>query len=468
MLATDAEVLARDPKQTEDFAAAAEALLEALPAVTASAGRQEAVAQLLALEKQARQGSDGRSTSKLVCAALRLHKEAADWDELRALLSLLCKKRGQLKRAIVDAVQLCMGWVDPASTECLHLDTQLVESLLETLATLTEGKMFVEVERARVVKMMADLKEKEGNIEAAAKLMQEVQVETFGTMERREKTEYILEQMRLVLANGDFIRCQIVSKKISPKLLELEELEDLRIRYYGYMVRYYQHENDLLEVCRCCLIIFKSKSINDDESAWKQYLETYALTLILSPISDKRLELLQALRTNERKKLADLPAIGRVIEDFLQMELLRRPLPYEAELRATVVFADEKLGAERLKTFRVRSIEHDLIVLAAHYSRMHTSRAAELLGCSVAEVESQVGELVNSGALKAKMDRPADIVTFGETRSAAVVLDKWARDVSRILSLVEETNHLISKEKVVQDAKQQAQAALRAAMGEGG
>ena len=51
----------------------------------------------------------------------------------------------------------------------------------------------------------------------AAKIMQELQVETYGSMERKEKVEMILVQMRLCLAVQDFIRAQIISKKISTR-----------------------------------------------------------------------------------------------------------------------------------------------------------------------------------------------------------------------------------------------------------
>ncbi len=44
-----------------------------------------------------------------------------------------------------------------------------------------------------------------------------MQVETFGSMERDEKVQFILEQMRLCLARKDYIRTQIISKKISTK-----------------------------------------------------------------------------------------------------------------------------------------------------------------------------------------------------------------------------------------------------------
>lgn len=47
-----------------------------------------------------------------------------------------------------------------------------------------------------------------------------VQVETFGSMDKREKVELILEQMRLCLAKKDYVRTQIISKKIAPKFFD--------------------------------------------------------------------------------------------------------------------------------------------------------------------------------------------------------------------------------------------------------
>jgi 26S proteasome regulatory subunit N5 len=39
-------------------------------------------------------------------------------------------------------------------------------------------------------------------------------------MDRREKLEFLLEQMRLCLAKHDYIRTQIISKKINTKAFE--------------------------------------------------------------------------------------------------------------------------------------------------------------------------------------------------------------------------------------------------------
>ena len=48
--------------------------------------------------------------------------------------------------------------------------------LIETLRTVTSGKIYVEVERARLTHRLAKIQEKDGQLEQAAKTMQELQV----------------------------------------------------------------------------------------------------------------------------------------------------------------------------------------------------------------------------------------------------------------------------------------------------
>ena len=96
-------------------------------------------------------------------------------------------------------------------------DKPTMMKLIDTLRTVTEGKIYVENERSRLTHRLAMIHEKDGNVAEAAKIMQELQVETYGSMERKEKVEMILEQMRLCLAVQDFIRAQIISKKISTR-----------------------------------------------------------------------------------------------------------------------------------------------------------------------------------------------------------------------------------------------------------
>lgn len=102
---------------------------------------------------------------------------------------------------------------------------------------LNAYQIYVEVERARLTHRLAQIKETEGDTAAAASVMMELQVETYGSMSRREKASLILEQMRLCLAKQDFMRTQIIAKKINVKFFtdeNDEETQALKLKYYEY------------------------------------------------------------------------------------------------------------------------------------------------------------------------------------------------------------------------------------------
>ena len=48
--------------------------------------------------------------------------------------------------------------------------------------------------------------EADGKVEEATKNIQEIQIETYGSLTTKEKVEFILYQMRLVLSRRDFVR----------------------------------------------------------------------------------------------------------------------------------------------------------------------------------------------------------------------------------------------------------------------
>lgn len=139
---------------------------------------------------------------------------------------MLTKRRSQLKQAVTKMVQECCTYVDQTP------DKETMIKLIDTLRQVTEGKIYVEVERARLTHKLAKIREEEGDIQEAANIIQELQVETYGSMEKKEKVELILEQMRLCLAKQDYIRTQIISKKINTKFFEDEGTQDLKLKYY--------------------------------------------------------------------------------------------------------------------------------------------------------------------------------------------------------------------------------------------
>eukprot|EP00954_Amorphochlora_amoebiformis_P019597 1333659-Amorphochlora_amoeboformis.AAC.1 len=64
--------------------------------------------------------------------------------------------------------------------------------------------------------------------------------------------------------------------------------------------------------------------------------------------------------------------------------------------------------------------------------------------------------MVQSKQLHAKIDRPAQIVTFARKKTANEVVDEWSSDVSKLLALVETTCHLINKEIMINKIKAKA------------
>lgn len=52
--------------------------------------------------------------------------------------------------------------------------------------------------------------------------------------------------MQLVLDRQDYVRLQILSRKISKKAISEKGLESQKIAYYNYMVRYFNHEKETL------------------------------------------------------------------------------------------------------------------------------------------------------------------------------------------------------------------------------
>ena len=89
--------------------------------------------------------------------------------------------------------------------------------------SVTEGKIYVEIDRARLTRARAAAKEAAGDLDAAAELIQEVSVETFGAMAKTEKIDFILEQVRVCLARGDYVRARILSKKVAPRAFVVDD-----------------------------------------------------------------------------------------------------------------------------------------------------------------------------------------------------------------------------------------------------
>jgi len=137
----------------------------------AKSGQLEGALQnLLALEKPARLGADVGGTTELAVAMVQMCYDAKNWDVLNETITMLSKRRAQLKQVVGAMVRQATKFVDEQKDETLKLQ------LIHTLRAVSEGKIFVEVERARLTKTLAVIHESKGEIEEARKIMQDTQL----------------------------------------------------------------------------------------------------------------------------------------------------------------------------------------------------------------------------------------------------------------------------------------------------
>uniref|UniRef100_A0A8C7KU57 26S proteasome non-ATPase regulatory subunit 12 n=1 Tax=Oncorhynchus kisutch TaxID=8019 RepID=A0A8C7KU57_ONCKI len=384
---------------------------------------QEAVESLLSLEKQTRTASDMVSTSRILVAVVQMCYEAKDMDALNENIMLLSKRRSQLKGAVAKMVQECYKYVDTVTDLTVKL------RLIDTLRTVTAGKIYVEIERARLTKTLANIKEQHGEVKEAAAILQELQV--------MENNIYFLQNTEI--------------------RFYLEKMTESKLKYYNLMIQVDQHEGSYLSICKHYRAIYDTPCILEDSSKWQQALKSVVLYVILAPYDNEQSDLVH--RINEDKKLEEIPKYKDLLKQFTTMELMRWASlveDYGKELRegspdspATDVFNCSEEGEKRWKDLKNRVVEHNIRIMAKYYTRITMKRMAGLLDLSIDESEEFLSNLVVNKTIYAKVDRLAGIINFQRPKDPNDLLNDWSHKLNSLMSLVNKTTHLIAKEEMI-------------------
>uniref|UniRef100_T1J1H9 PCI domain-containing protein n=1 Tax=Strigamia maritima TaxID=126957 RepID=T1J1H9_STRMM len=437
-------------KMEVDYTSACDEKIPECEKLTKEGKLNEALDILLSLEKQARTGADTHSTSRILVTIVKLCFQAKNLTALNEHIVLLTKRRSQIKTSVTKMVQVCCTFVDEIE------DKEAMLKLIDTLRTVTAGKIYVEIERARLTHKLAKIKEDEGDIDEAANILQELQVETFGSMEKKEKVEFILEQMRLCLAKKDYIRTQIISKKINTKFFQDDSIQNLKLKYYNLMIELDQHEGSFLSICKHFRAIYVTPSVQEDEEKRKEVLKCVILYLILAPFDNEQSDLIH--RVKEEKNLQEISKYKQLLQLFITPELIKWSFLckcYEqdlktgsAELLATQVFRGEA-GDKRWQDLKSRVVEHNIRIMAKYYTQITLARMANLLDLTVQETEDFLSTLVVNKTVQAKTDRLAGIINFSQHKDPNEVLNEWSHNIDSLMQLVNKATHLINKEEMI-------------------
>lgn len=441
--------------KTDQSAYASTVVAEARSALEATGSLDDpaVLEALLAAEKKCRLSNDAYATRTVATCIAAMLRESKEWDRLNSMLMMLAKRRSQSKVVITALLEVGIELLEAKVPTVELADDDAREKLLVTLNSITEGKMYCEGERAKVTRMLSQLKEARNDMAGAADVMQTVNAETYGSLSKREKLDFILEQVRLMLAKGDRVRAYIVSKKVQRKMLEDDELQDLKIRFYRLMIEYHSREGDEapFELAQHYWAIYKTKCVQEDPVEWHAALASCAIFLVLSEHSPSSSDMTHRVLASEEQQLAECPAAKRALELFTRDEIIAYPMADQdaIESNPALTSAGPEVHESWKSLLHTRVVQHNVRVVSKYYRQIRVPRLAQLLGLSEDDAERHVSQMVSNLGLYCKIDRPAGIARFAKPKPPEEVLSDWAADISKMLNLIEMTCHLINKEMMI-------------------
>lgn len=227
----------------------------------------------------------------------------------------------------------------------------------------------------------------------------------------------------------DYVRLQILAKKINKKSIDEEGLESCKILYYKYLVRYYVHEKDLLNACKSYQTIYDSlhKAASDDAliqaldasgADRKSSFANFVIYLLVSTYSNEKVDLLNKVESNYARELEHEPLIAKLVRKMLTFELM--PMDeseIESQMGTYEPFQDAtKNSKQHMRDLIRQLIQHNLRVIEKYYSRIRLQRLAALVGVSLQRAEQEICDMVVNKRVLAKINRLEGIVVFNHQK----------------------------------------------------
>lgn len=421
---------------------------------------KEAVDKYLALEKQTRQSSDLASSKRILVKIVEKLSDNDDWEYLNDLIPILSKKHGQMKTSIQLFIQEITKKLEKLQVnDEKQLTTKM--KVIETIRTVTDKKIFVEVERAVVSKELAEIYlNKFQNLDKAVEILCDLQVETYSMMKFDTKIEYILQQIELTLMKKDYDQAKILSRKIMIKTLKnFDRAEEFKATYLKFLIEISEYEHDYISLVRNSLSLIEIDLIKHHDQ-YKSYLVSIIYYIILSPFDNLQKDLIEKIKNNNVFVKNVDGKIFKLLEIFTTNELIHWSSIeslYKSEFDNTPIFKGEE---ENYKNLQKRIVEHNLRIINKYYNFIKLDRLSYLLQLNNEELEKCVSELVNSGMISAKINRPQGIIKFDKVgskqnnESINSLLNDWCYDVDKLLEEVDQIGHLINKEEMMYGIKQ--------------
>jgi 26S proteasome regulatory subunit N5 len=170
---------------------------------------------------------------------------------------------------------------------------------------------------------------------------------------RIEKTDFLLEQVRLCIAANDWHTAENMARKIStrwfdskddeetpksddaPKFTKVElklrslalvlktSFLDTYVRYYDLMIRLTLHQNDYLATTKHYLSVYHTSTIQEDANRAKGVLQNVLMFVVLAQYNNEQSDLLARVVREDAVKNDEMGWVGNFVKPFTDGELMR-------------------------------------------------------------------------------------------------------------------------------------------------
>ena len=381
---------------------------------------------LLLKEKDSRIKADSVNNRLALIEIIDYFFDKKTFHDFDQTIVSLSKKRGLSRESFSGAMNHA---IDRLQTDN---DPSDVVKILESIIQVCNGKVYCEKELIRSSRLLSDVYIKHGDYQKACDTICGIQVEAFGSIDKKTKVEFILMQIELSIKVNDFSRARLMSRKLTLKSLDSIEETAVSLKCIELLTLLCAYDGKYLEGARLCIRAAKIAS----ESI--QYYCRAVILAVLEESCGQKFDFLNSVKSDsvntECRYLISI-FTGR---DIVTAEEVKSAILSNIDAFNFVGVVKTNEYLHRLIFERV--IEHNILVISKCFSNISLKKLTKILDAPLDEIEALLSSLVYRKELICRVNRILGVVTFDHIHT---------QTESSNLILAQKVCHLISKEELM-------------------
>lgn len=395
---------------------------------------EDAILKLNKLKRKYQLSGDKISNERILLTISELYFQNKKFSELKEFLAETCLTNKHLQSNII--IQKCCDYIPLIEDKNEKLE------FLKTLKAVTEDKLFLEPQRAKICLSLVKIQREEYDIAGALDTIENLKINSITTIDEKEKIEILLELMWLLLESKDIDKCHLVANNIMMQKFDTTpESEELKIRFYEMLVAMDKNDN-YLNVSKHYQAMLEIKNLCLEIDNRRKTLKLAIIYCILAPFHIEKSVMMEKLYNH--KFISEVPKYKELLNQFIIVEIINwysmKAKFKDSFLSLGIFDLTNQDDLKRWKDLRTVTIEHNIKVFATYYQRMYISHISDFLDISINESEKFLCNLIFNKTIYAKIDRVSGIVTFQHIKT------RRNKENYNFMKLIDDTIHLIYKE----------------------